>query len=97
MDLFAVGARSEITDAQIGLLDEADEALRVYPRLPKKTDAPLIVGHNHAEGKLLTEAINLQVTPKLLIASNDFCDEFRASLIERLGGKIVSPRMARWQ
>ncbi|MET7380234.1 LamG-like jellyroll fold domain-containing protein [Streptomyces sp. NPDC005526] len=97
LDLFAVGARSEITDAQIGLLDEADEALRVYPRLPKKTDAPLIVGHNHAEGKLLTEAINLQATPKLLIASNDFCEEFCAPLIERLGGKIVSPRMARWQ
>ncbi|MFE7750224.1 hypothetical protein [Streptomyces sp. NPDC057428] len=70
LDLFAVGARSEFTDAQIALTDEEDEAFRMYPRLPKKTDAPLILGHNHAEEMLLTEAVNLRVTPQLLIASN---------------------------
>ncbi|MEU3605707.1 LamG-like jellyroll fold domain-containing protein [Streptomyces sp. NPDC035033] len=97
LDLFAVGARSEITGRQMGDMDDLDEAFRVYPRLPSKTKDPLTVGRNHAEGKLLTEAINLGVTPKLLIASNDFCDEFCAPLIERTGGKIVSPRMAKWK
>ncbi|MFJ8298943.1 LamG-like jellyroll fold domain-containing protein [Streptomyces sp. NPDC094447] len=97
LDLFAVGARSEITGGQMGHMDDLDEAFRIYPRLPAKSKDPLTVGRNHAEGKLLTEAVNLGVTPKLLIASNDFCDEFCAPLIERTGGKIVSPRMAKWK
>lgn len=44
----------------------------------------------------MTEAVNLGATPQLLIASNDFCEEFCAPLIKRLGGKIITPRLAKW-
>ncbi|MCG5465869.1 ricin-type beta-trefoil lectin domain protein [Micromonospora sp. MED01] len=96
VDLFAVGARSNISNRQIDLLDDADEAFRIYPGLPRVSDNPHLLGRNHAEGKLLTEAMNLGVEPKLLIASRDFCDDYCAPLIERLGGRIVTPTRARW-
>lgn len=101
LDLFAVGAHADISEAQICLADAEDEALRVYPKLPsragaEKIDEPYLLGRNHAEGKLLTEAVNLGVQPKMLIASNHFCEEFCAPLIERTGGKILTRTLAVW-
>lgn len=56
----------------------------------------LLLGRLHAEGKLLTEAMNLGAQPGLLVASRAFCDKFCAPSIERTGGKILTPTMARW-
>jgi hypothetical protein len=63
------------------LADAADEALRIYPKLPSragaaKIDEPYLLGRNHAKGNLLAEAVNLGVQPQMLIASNHFCEEF---------------------
>jgi RHS repeat-associated protein len=101
LDLFAVGAQADISEAQIGLADAEDEAFRIYPKLPSRAGAakigePYLLGRNHAEGKLLTEAVNLGVQPKMLIASNHFCEEFCAPLIERTGGKILTKTLAVW-
>ena len=96
VDLFAVGARANISERQIGLLADEDEALRIYPGLPRVLGNAILLGHNHAEGKLLTEAVNLGAEPTLLIASRDFCDEYCAPLIERLGGRLLTPTRAVW-
>jgi len=91
LDLFAVGANSEITDRQAALADIGDEIMRRYPRPAPGTRDP----DRHAEPKLLIEAVNLQVSPRLLIVSNDFCPTCR-QLVNRLGGTIITPRIAIW-
>jgi hypothetical protein len=63
---------------------------------PTDAGEPNLLGRNHAEGKLLTEAVNLGVGPMAMIASNDFCAAYCAPLIQRLGGTIITPRLAIW-
>jgi hypothetical protein len=46
------------------------------------------------EGKLLTESVNLGVEPLALAVSNDFCSSYCGPLINRMGGTIVTPRLA---
>ncbi|MFI1987698.1 Hint domain-containing protein [Actinoplanes sp. NPDC020271] len=96
VDLFAVGARSNISEKGINLLDDGDEALRIYPGLPSPKVDPHLLGRDHAEGKVLTEAVGMGVEPKMLIASRPFCDEYCAPLIERLGGRILTRTRAKW-
>ncbi|MGC4810167.1 DUF6531 domain-containing protein [Micromonospora sp. DT228] len=96
VDLFAVGARSEISGKQIALLDDLQAAFRTYPGLPSPKEFPLLLGRLHAEGKVLTESVNLAADPQLLIASRPFCEQFCIPLIETMQGKIITPTMARW-
>ncbi|MEU4361837.1 hypothetical protein [Promicromonospora sp. NPDC023987] len=99
IDLFAVGARAEITDVQSSLVVSTGQSIRMYPRLPGKIKAqaagePNLLGRNHAEAKLLQESVMLGVEPKAIIASKDFCEGYCAPLIERFGGRLVTSKIA---
>jgi hypothetical protein len=83
----------------VDLAEDGDASPSRAPRLPSSVNAiedgePNLLGRYHAEGKLLTESVNLSVQAMAIIAGNDFYASYCAPLIQRMGSAIVTPTPA---